>query len=224
MRTIEWRKYPQPRIRHHTNPQVYLPRAQLRVVPPNYPPLIEELDWGALFANARAPSVLDIGCGMGRFLLEYALNHPAENILGLEVRKPAVEWITRVIAGEGIGNAAAIWYSVANGLGFLQSNSLRAVTYFFPDPWFKKRHAKRRAFTLALVQEIWRVLEQGGGLYLMTDVPTVDEYQREILQQHGGFSIEEIAGDDQWFCEQTDHERFCRSKGIPYVRLRCIKR
>lgn len=224
MCTIDWRKYPYPRIRHHTNPQVYLPRAQLRVVPPNYPPLIEVLEWSAVFANGGAPTALDIGCGMGRFLLEYAWNHPAENILGLEVRKPAVEWIARVIVGEGIPNAAAVWYSVANGLGFLQSKSLRIVTYFFPDPWFKKRHAKRRAFTSVLVQEIWRVLEEGGALYLMTDVTTVDEYQREILQQHGGFLIEEILNEDEWFRERTDHECFCRSKGIPYVRLRCIKR
>ncbi len=224
MCTIEWRNYPQPRIRHHTNPQVYLPRARLRVVPPCYPPLIEYIDWGEVFGNAAAPTLLDIGCGMGRFILEYAVNHPSENVVGLEVRKPAADWISNVITGEGIRNAAVFWYSVANGLGFLDSGSLQAVTYFFPDPWFKKRHAKRRAFTLALVEEIWRVLSDDGTLFLMTDVPEVDRYQRDILLQHGGFTIEEVTSDDRWFVERTNQELFCRSKGIPYVRLRCAKR
>jgi len=223
MRSIDWSKYRQPRIRHHTNPQVYLPRHQLRVVPPSYPPLIDRLAWEHYFANALPPTVLDIGCGMGRFLIEYALAHPHENILGIEVRRPAVEWLCSIINAEQIGNAAVLWYSVANGLPFIESESLHAVTYFFPDPWFKKRHAKRRAFTPELVNEIWRTLRTRGALYLMTDVPMVDQYQRQVLAEHGGFCIEEITDESAWFAERTDQERFCIAKGIPYVRLRCIK-
>lgn len=221
--SIDFRKYPVPRIRHHTNPQVYLPLRQLRVVPPNYPPLIEQVDWGTLFANGQPPAVLDIGCGFGRFVLEYALNHPEANILGLEVRKPAVEWLRGVIAGEAIPNAAVLWYSVANGLPFIASESVQSVVYFFPDPWFKKRHFKRRAFTLTLLSEIYRVLAPTGALYLMTDVPMVDEYQRQLLAEHGGFTIEEITTDAEWFTERTDHQLFCDKRNIPYVRLRCRK-
>lgn len=224
MPSIDWSKYRQPRIRHHTNPQVYLPQHQLHVVPPNYPPLIEQIAWNEYFADARPPALLDIGCGMGRFLIEYALAHPTENVLGLEVRRPAVEWVAGVLRAEAISNAAVLWYSVANGLPFIETGSLRAVTYFFPDPWFKKRHAKRRAFTLELLTEIHRVLRQDGALYLMTDVPMVDQCQRALLAEHGGFVIEEITDDASWFAEQTDHERFCRAKGIPYVRLQCTKR
>lgn len=223
MRTLDLSRYPQPRIRHHTNPQVYLPLAQLHVIPPNYPPLIEQIAWTELFANAQPPSVLDIGCGMGRFLLEYALNHPTENILGLEVRKPAVEWLANVLRSEEIGNAAVLWYSVANGLPFIDDSTVTAVTYFFPDPWFKKRHVKRRAFTPTLLKEIYRVLRPDGVLYLMTDVPAVDQYQREILQAHGGFTIEDVHSEEDWFVERTDQELFCRAKNIPYVRVRCRK-
>jgi hypothetical protein len=57
----------------------------------------------------------------------------------------------------------------------------------------------------------------------MTDVPMVDQYQRQILAEHGGFCIEEITDESAWFAERTDQERFCIAKGIPYVRLRCIK-
>jgi tRNA (guanine-N7-)-methyltransferase len=224
MPSIDLSKYPQPRIRHHTNPQVYLPLRQLHIVPPNYPPLIEHIDWQRLFQDGRPPAVLDIGCGMGRFLIEYALGHPERNILGVEVRKPAVEWIGTVIRGEHIANAAVLWYSVANGLPFIESESLDAVTYFFPDPWFKKRHAKRRAFTPALVEELYRILQPGGALYLMTDVPEVDMYQRMLLAEHGGFDIVEVTSEELWFPQRTDQELFCLSKGIPYVRLRCAKR
>ncbi|MCX7930180.1 MAG: methyltransferase [Chlorobi bacterium] len=224
MRTIDLRKYPQPRIRHHANPQVYIPLRQLRIVPPNYPPLIEKIDWQTVFANGRPPTVLDIGSGMGHFVIEYALAHPGENILGVDVRKPAVEWIANVLCGEHIGNAAVLWYSVANGLPFIESESLSTITYFFPDPWFKKRHVKRRAFTPALIKEIYRMLCTEGTLYLMTDVPDVDAYQRQLLSEHGGFDIIDVISEQQWFTEHTDQELFCVAKGIPYVRLRCPKR
>ncbi len=224
MPSIDWSKYRQPRIRHHTNPQVYLPRQQLHVVPPSYPPLIERVEWSELFRMARSPDVLDIGCGMGRFLIDYALAHPTENILGIEVRRAAVEWLAGVIRAEGIGNAAVLWYSVANGLPFIESGTVQSVTYFFPDPWFKKRHAKRRALTRTLLDEIHRVLFDGGALYVMTDVPMVDQYHRQLLAEHGGFDIEEVLDDTAWFAQRTDQELFCRSRGIPYVRLRCTKR
>lgn len=57
----------------------------------------------------------------------------------------------------------------------------------------------------------------------MTDVPAVDQYQREILQAHGGFTIEDVHSEEDWFVERTDQELFCRAKNIPYVRVRCRK-
>ncbi|MFN4770185.1 MAG: tRNA (guanosine(46)-N7)-methyltransferase TrmB [Candidatus Kapaibacterium sp.] len=214
-------RYPQPRSRHHTNPQFYLPLRELHVVPSQYPPAPQSIDWSLCFADGLAPSALDIGCGWGNFLLEIAERRPHINVLGIELRKNAVDWINSVIDGEHVPNARALYYSVANDLPFIQSGSISEVYYFFPDPWFKKRHSKRRAFTAEFLTEVHRVLAPGGHMYLMTDVPDVDEYQCAVLAEHGGFTVEQIHTDSDWLPVRTDHENYCLRRGFAYTRRRC---
>lgn len=125
-------RYPQPRSRHHTNPQFYLPLRELHVVPSQYPPAPQFVDWSSVFASAQPPSVLDIGCGWGKFLLDSAELHPSINMLGIELRQQAVEWINAVIEGEHMKNVHAMYYSVANDLPFIESGSISEVYYFFP--------------------------------------------------------------------------------------------
>lgn len=217
-------RYPQPRSRHHTNPQFYLPLHELHLVPSQYPPVPQTCDWSTLFADPQPPSMLDIGCGWGRFLLDSAERHPDINLLGIELRKQAVDWINGVIDGEHIPNARALYYSVANGLPFIGDSSIDAVFYFFPDPWFKKRHGKRRAFTVDFLNELTRVLRPSGTLYLMTDVPEVDEAQCAILEEHGGFNVRVIANDEEWLEVRTDHEQYCQRRGFAYTRRSCSLR
>jgi tRNA (guanine-N7-)-methyltransferase len=228
MTTIDFKKYPKPRSRQHVSPNQYLPKDRIRIEPNYYPPLRPHVAWREHFTNAAPPKYLDIGCGMGRFLLETALEEPSVNILGLEVREYAALWIRGVIEGERpngtLGNAEALWYSVANGLPFIATASIEKIFYFFPDPWFKKRHHYRRAFTPAFLDECARVLAPDGVFYLMTDVPDVDEYQRETLRAHGVFTFEECNTDEAWGLRaRTDQEDFSLRKNIPYVRLRCRK-
>ncbi len=223
---IDYTKYPLPRTRRHVSANQYVPHSQLRVNLDYYPPLIERCAWDELFSHAQtplqAPSYLDIGCGMGKFLLETAQNEPSVNVLGLEVRKYAVEWIQGVIEGESIGNAACLWYNVTNGMQFIESASIERIFYFFPDPWFKRRHFVRRAFTAAFLDECARVLKPDGTFYLMTDVPAVDEYQRTTLAKHGKFSFAYSESDDDWgLSVKTDQEVFSIRKNIPYTRMKC---
>ncbi len=220
---IDFHRYPQPRTRHHTNPQFYLPLDQLHVVPHNYPPVPSELQWDVLYANGQAPRALDIGCGWGNFLLNYAELHPDINVLGIETREQTTEWLNNIIKGENLSNVAALWYSVANGLHFIADHSVDAVFYFFPDPWFKKRHVKRRAFNAAFIAEISRVLSKDGSLFLMTDVPEVDVYQCELLAELGGWQLREVDKDEDWLGVATDHEQHCQRLGFPYVRRRCTR-
>ncbi|MBL8000067.1 MAG: tRNA (guanosine(46)-N7)-methyltransferase TrmB [Candidatus Kapabacteria bacterium] len=220
---INYHTYPQPRIRHHTNPQFYLPYSQLTVKPRVYPPLVEQIEWSELFGNGNPPTVLDIGCGMGNFLLNYAEAMPHANILGIENRRQATEWINRVATGEGLTNIHALWYSVVNGLHFIQSASIQRVFYFFPDPWFKKRHAKRRAFTSEFVDELARITKPDATLYLMTDVPEVDEYQCAILREHGAFTVSDVIDDAAWLPARTDQELICERNDVPYVKRICRK-
>lgn len=227
--TIDFTKYPKPRSRRHVSPNQYLPKDRIRIDLEYYPPLLPSLVWQEHFANDEPPQYLDIGCGMGRFLLETALAEPAKNILGLEVREYAADWIRGVIQGERpcgvLGNAETLWYSVANGLPFITDASVEKIFYFFPDPWFKKRHHYRRAFTPAFLDECARVLKPEGTFYLMTDVPDVDAYQRETLRQHDVFTFEECRDEAAWgLMQRTDQEDFSLRKNIPYTRVKCRKK
>jgi tRNA (guanine-N7-)-methyltransferase len=224
MGPIDYTKYKAPRLRHHVDPGLYIPFVQHKVKRIYYPPVIEAADWSRYFLNAKAPNYLDVGCGMGKFLMEYALTKPEKNILGIELRKNATEWINKVIRGEGIINAHALWYSVVNGLHFIEDKSIEKVFYLFPDPWVKKRHHKRRAFSTGLLDELHRVMKPKAKLYLMTDVDEVMESELEIIELHGKFKCEMIAA-DAWELEIiTNQEEFCLRKNIPFHRAICVKR
>ncbi|MCS6966602.1 MAG: hypothetical protein NZ473_07535 [Candidatus Kapabacteria bacterium] len=218
------RKRPLPRLRQHGSAYLYIPLHQLRVRPPGYPSVPEQIDWHELFANGVAPVNLDVGCGEGGFLLRFAREHPYENILGLEVRKTLVQWLEGVIRDEQIPNAAVLWYSVVNGLRFLESSSVRRIFYLFPDPWPKKRHHKRRALSVPLLQEFARVLCPEGLLFWATDSPDLEAYHWRVLSEFGQFCCETVVEDSDWGIPLTDREQACRRGGIPYVRVRCWKR
>lgn len=226
---IDFSKYPLPnRLRHHTSPNVYLPAKELKFIPDYYPPLIEKLDWKDVFANAKKPDYLDIGCGKGAFLLQFAIENPQKNILGIEVRKLPVDWLKKVIIGEKIDNCGVLWYSAANNLPFIEENSIESVFYLYPDPWFKVKHKKRRLFSDNFANEIHRVLKNGGNLYLATDVEEVHQYQKEIIENSGLFEIvylkenyilSERETDALWQIPITNKEKFCFSKQIPIYRI-----
>lgn len=222
---IDFTKYPyNTRVRHHVASYFYFPASELKLLPVNYPPLIESLEWAEIFLNGKKPSCLDIGCGKGSFLIEYAQMNPDENILGIELRDPLVDWINGVIKGEGIANCASVWYSVANGLNFIESSSIRKIFYLFPDPWPKRRQQKRRAFNQALLQEFARVMGEDAELYIATDVPEVDQHQKEELEKSGLFDYIIVQDDSGWNLPVTNKEAFCRRKEIPLHRIICRKK
>lgn len=137
------------------------------------------LDFAALFGH-DAPTVLDIGFGDGEALAEMAAAHPARGYLGIEVYRPGVGRLLRRLESEGIGNVRVI---CADAVEALQHNipeaSLAGVQLFFPDPWPKQRHHKRR-----MVQPEWVILvasrlAPGGSLHLATDCAA---YARHMLE------------------------------------------
>ncbi len=211
---VDFTKYPLPRIRHHTNPNFYLPYDSFRVKPKNYPPLIKEINWKKIFLNGKSPNSLDVGCGIGKFLLEFALQNKNENILGFEVRQKAADWINNVIDSENIKNAGALWFSVASGIKFIADESIEKIFYFFPDPWFKKKHHKRRALTIKLIAEFRRVLKPKGKIYTMTDVSEIDEFQLELFLTRKKFK-QELTDETKWNLNaRSNQEEFCLNKKI----------
>ncbi len=221
---IDYDKYPLPkRLRHHVSPNLYMSANELKKVPSNYPSVPKEINWSDVFLNGKKPDVLDVGCGKGSFLLNLAVENPDKNYLGIELRKPLVEWVNGVVAGEEIKNCAALRYSVANGLPFIQSESIERVFYLFPDPWLKKKHQKRRAFNLDFLAEINRVLKKGGEFYLATDSPKIDGYHWETLEEFGELDCRLVVSDELWDLPTTDKERFCLDKNVPIFRIKCGK-
>lgn len=222
---IDYNKYPLPkRLRHHTASNLYFKFSDFKIQPNYYPPLIQQINWSEVFINSKKPDILDIGCGKGNFLIQMSELFPDSNILGIELRKPPVEWINTVVQGEQIPNCAAIWYSVVNGLDFIESESINKVFYLFPDPWPKTRHLKRRAFNIDFLKEIFRILKPEACLYLATDVEEVDEYHKELLTRFNMFEIITINSDNEWQYPLTNKEKFCRKENIPFYRIKCIKK
>jgi tRNA (guanine-N7-)-methyltransferase len=223
VKKIDYAKYPIPRLRHHANPVLYFPLKQHKNRNFSYPPIIEKFDWKELFPNGLAPRYLDIGTGLGKFIIGSALAEPDINMLGFEVRINAIGWINKVIGGEKIPNARVLWYSVVNGFPFIDSGTIEKIFYLFPDPWVKKRHHKRRAFSSELLDEFHRILTNSGEMFIMTDVPDADEHHRKILSEHGGFEYEYLSPEQWNVSVLTNQEEFCLEKGIPYSRMLCKK-
>jgi len=224
VKSINYSKYPVPRIRHHANSALYFPLKQHKGPRILYPPVIDEINWKDVFSTGKAPIYLDIGTGFGKFLIELSLHDKNINTLGFELRRGAVEWANKVLSSENITNAKVIWYSAVNGFPFIKTASIEKIFYLFPDPWVKKRHYKRRAFSVELLDEVKRMLKPKGTLYLMTDVPEVDEFQQEILSVHNGFSFSYVTGEEWDLPVKTNHEEFCLKKNIPFIRMICRKR
>jgi tRNA (guanine-N7-)-methyltransferase len=137
------------------------------------------LDFTALFGR-RAPVHVEIGFGNGAALAVMAAAHPQNNYLGIEVHRPGVGALLRRIEAEGLANVRV---ACTDAKEFLErqipENSLSAVYVFFPDPWHKKRHHKRRLIQPEFVALLAQTLRPDGLLHLATDW---EDYARHMLQ------------------------------------------
>jgi tRNA (guanine-N7-)-methyltransferase len=128
------------------------------------------IDWRALFGNDR-PIELEVGSGKGLFLVNSASANRAHNFLGVELSRKYARLCAERLSQREISNAK-VWRGDARLvlMRHVPDRSLRAVHVYFPDPWWKKRHKKRRVFTDSLVTQIERTLEPGGQLRVASDV------------------------------------------------------
>jgi tRNA (guanine-N7-)-methyltransferase len=171
------------RVREHVNP--LSDRYQIPATPPN---------WAEIYADLTQPLHLDIGCGRGRFLLQMAQEVPAWNFLGLEIREPLVEQALTWRQDLGLTNLHYLFCNANNSLrpilDTLPGGSLHQVTIQFPDPWFKRRHQKRRVVQPEMVAELAAALVPGGTVFLQSDVLEVVAEMRDRFQEHPAFRLE----------------------------------
>lgn len=136
------------------------------------------LDFAQLFGR-QAPVVLEIGCGMGETTAAIARAQPDVDFIGVEVHAPGVGSLLRQAAALGLGNLRIIQHDAVEVVAqMIPQGSLRGVQVFFPDPWPKKRHHKRRLLKPTFVHALALRLAPGGVLHVATDW---EDYAQEVL-------------------------------------------
>lgn len=123
-----------------------------------------------LIASCTKPLELEIGSGLGRFILERTRSNPGVHFIGLEQEQVRVARIDVAARLAGISNLSLVCAEAMAVLEFcFPACSIGAVYLFFPDPWPKARHEKNRIFQKAFIDQIYRVLTVGGCLHVATD-------------------------------------------------------
>lgn len=143
----------------------------------------QPLNLGAVFGRA-APHVLEIGCGMGETTTAIAALHPEMDYLGIEVHSPGVGSLLKQIEAQGLTNVRVIQHDAVEVLrDMIAPASLAGCNIFFPDPWPKLRHHKRRLIQSDFVALLASRLRRGAILHVATDW---EGYATHILEVLGG--------------------------------------
>jgi tRNA (guanine-N7-)-methyltransferase len=184
------------------------------------------LDLGALFGRT-APRVLDIGFGDGEALVTCAANHPEIDYLGVEVHEPGIGHLLLLLEKANLANVRVIARDAADVIRELAEGSIDAVNLFFPDPWPKKRHHKRRLVQPPFTAEIARVLKASGLLHVATDWADYAQHARAVIEADGRLTP---AGEPLDLCHNplafrppTKFERRGRRLGHEVVDLHYLK-
>lgn len=136
--------------------------------------------WAEIFGNPN-PVEVEIGPGKGAFLLAMARNYPERNFFGVEISKRRAFRLAHLIEREGLANAIAIHADIGCVLRtFIWPNSVSIYHLYFPDPWWKRRHQKRRLLRDDFVSLLAATLAPGGKILLASDVP---DYFTVLVQQ-----------------------------------------
>ncbi len=172
------------RIRQHVNPLSRKFQQPLQIP-----------DWNQIYLKSDRPIHLDIGCARGKFLLQMAQLQPDTNFLGIEIREPLVIDANQKRDDLGLTNLHYLFGNMNSSasilLESLPTNSLNYITIQFPDPWFKKKHHKRRVTQPELVKILVDYLIPDGTVFLQSDIEEVAVEMRDrfaanplLFQQH----------------------------------------
>jgi len=143
-------------------------------------------DFDAAFGRS-APRVLEIGFGNGEALRFGAAHDPARDFIGIEVHAPGVGRLLNGLEADGLGNVRVYHHDAVEVLANeIADASLDEVRIYFPDPWHKKRHHKRRLVQPAFVALLLRKLAPGGRLHLATDWQDYAEQMWDVLDAEPG--------------------------------------
>ncbi len=141
------------------------------------------VDWASVFGRV-GPLILEIGFGMGAATAEMAQAAPQDNFIGVEVHEPGVGALLKRLGEADLTNVRILQHDAVEVLQHMVApSSLQAVRVYFPDPWPKKRHHKRRLIQPPLVALLASRLAPGGTLHCATDWEHYAHHMLEVLAQ-----------------------------------------
>ncbi len=147
----------------------------------------QHLDPGQYF-DSDHPLIVEIGFGNGDTLAEMAMAEPHHNFIGIEVHKPGVGHLLHRLATEKIDNVRIICDDAMEILTHcIRNGSLSGIRLYFPDPWPKKRHHKRRIVQPSFIELVADKLKPGGILHMATDWTPYAEHMLEVMSQQDHF-------------------------------------
>lgn len=145
------------------------------------------LDLDQVFGRS-APRTLEIDFGMGHSLLEMAQAAPEQDFIGVEVHRPGVGSLLNGVLNAGLENVRVFDCDAIEVLDrCIPDASLDRLLLFFPDPWHKKKHNKRRIVQLEFAERVRRKLKPGGVLHMATDWEPYAEHMLEIMSTAPGY-------------------------------------
>ncbi len=202
-------------------------RRVLRDAPPGIQVLPADwtapLDLDAAFGGLGGPLEVDLGCGKGRFLLARAAANPGTRFLGIDQQGARLATIARRAQRAGLANIRLLYAEAAHAVRrLLPAGAARAIYVFFPDPWPKRRHHRRRLVQPGFLDALHAVLAPGGTLHVATDHLAYGDAIRALLAADARFAEAPtlLLPPDQ----QTDFERLFAAQGVTIRRCAFAKR
>ncbi|MEW4983816.1 MAG: tRNA (guanosine(46)-N7)-methyltransferase TrmB [Cycloclasticus sp.] len=163
--------------------------------------LTNRINPNALFGNDN-PITLEIGFGNGESLVTMASDNPDRNFIGIEVHRPGVGHLLRTVLEKKLSNVRVFDTDAIEVLQqAIPDHSLDCVQLFFPDPWHKKRHHKRRIVQIEFLDLIHSKLKMGGRFHAATDWENYAEHMIETLNAHNGF----VNSSDTTYIERPEY-------------------
>ena len=144
-----------------------------------------------MFDDSKLNLHIDIGCAAGDFLFDTALGNPNWNYLGIEIREKLVKTAKLKVQQKEIKNLYFVFGNANNFLNDVQNQFIfqnaRSISLYFPDPWFKKRHHKRRVIQPEFIKTLSNLLRRGSLIFIKTDVKDLFDYMDCTISSNFNF-------------------------------------
>ncbi len=184
-----------------------------------------------LFEKSHYPIHLDIGSAKGEFLIELATKHPDWNFVGLEIREPLVSLCEKKRRKLELTNLKFLFcnvnVSLDEWLSDLDFGQLKRVSIQFPDPWFKRKHFKRRVLKTNILNSIAKAMSKDGEIFIQSDIFKLIEYMTNTIDKNRYFTRKNVGDlrsiDENPYNVMTDREIFSLKKNLLIYRVMYIR-